>query len=222
MFVLENHRKPIYAVAFNQVDPALSSFFATIGSNCASVYRIQELQPEVRADGSADERLATEAENDATCRPKTTSQKRKKRRRLGSVGSESLDDVVLERVQQYQDDDTDESFYCCDWGVLELDSSSLLAVAGEKRQIKVINCRTGQLDSVMQAHGAAVHDVRFHPTQPSLLLSASADESVRLWHVLSRDCIAVFAGAQGHRDAGASTPAQSRLHTHTRRHQNDG
>ncbi|KAL1507206.1 hypothetical protein AB1Y20_008056 [Prymnesium parvum] len=190
--VVEHHRTPVYAVAFNQTDTTLASHFATIGSNCATVYRIHELLPEAMPIGSTE----TAVGGGKTAKPKASSCKSKKRRT-----TQTLEHVSLETVQHYRDADEEESFYCCDWGVLVVDGSSLLAVGGQQRQIKAINCRTGKVHSVMQAHGGAIHDLRFHPIQPSLLLSGSADESIRLWHVLTRDCIAVFAGAQGHRDA---------------------
>ena len=189
---IEHHRKPIYSVAFNQVDSSLASLFATVGANCASVYL---LNPGAGTEGDGD---ANDACEEVARAPKPT--KRRKRRRGGAL--EQLADEVVTLVQSYVDDDEDERFYCCDWGVLEdEDGSSLLAVAGEQRQVKAINCRTGEVHSVLQGHGAAIHEIRFHPTRPSLLLSGSADESVRLWHVLTRECVAVFAGALGHRDA---------------------
>ena len=192
--VVEHHRSPIYAVAFNQTDEALAHHFATIGSNCVTLYQIKVDAPSIEEPG-------TEGEPPLNGKSKANGGKKRKRRK-GTVSTEPLEGVVLEAVQHYRDEDEDEKFYCCDFSVLESDGSALVAVAGEQRQIKAINCRTGTVHSVLQGHGAAVYDVSFHPLHPSLLFSGSADESIRLWHVLSRDCIAVFAGSQGHRDAG--------------------
>lgn len=52
----------------------------------------------------------------------------------------------------------------------------------------------------LQGHGAAVNQVVWHPIDDRLLLSASKDESIRLWNVSNGAVIAVFAGDQGHRD----------------------
>jgi polycomb protein EED len=43
-------------------------------------------------------------------------------------------------------------------------------------------------------HGNSINDIHFHPVDLSLLLTASKDESVRLWNVTTGVCIAVFAG----------------------------
>ncbi len=42
--------------------------------------------------------------------------------------------------------------------------------------------------------------MQFHPLLPALLFTASKDESIRLWNVVSGVCVAVMAGDLGHRD----------------------
>ena len=40
---------------------------------------------------------------------------------------------------------------------------------------------------------------RFHPFKPALLLSASKDESIRLWNITACVCVALFTGDGAHR-----------------------
>eukprot|EP00316_Scyphosphaera_apsteinii_P012007 CAMPEP_0119307898 /NCGR_PEP_ID=MMETSP1333-20130426/8266_1 /TAXON_ID=418940 /ORGANISM="Scyphosphaera apsteinii, Strain RCC1455" /LENGTH=414 /DNA_ID=CAMNT_0007311545 /DNA_START=5 /DNA_END=1250 /DNA_ORIENTATION=+ len=123
--------------------------------------------------------------------------KKSKRKRAASTV-----DVHITALQVYEDEDESERFYTLDWGIYAAGScTALLAIAGELRHIKVLDCHHGHVLSVLQGHGSAIHEVRFHPVQRQLLLSASQDESVRLWDFLARDCIAIFAGDQGHLDA---------------------
>ncbi|WZY94770.1 hypothetical protein YC2023_067099 [Brassica napus] len=49
-------------------------------------------------------------------------------------------------------------------------------------------------------HGDLVNEIRTQPLKPQLVLSASKDESVRLWNVETGICILIFAGSGGHRN----------------------
>mmetsp|Transcript_688 Transcript_688/g.966 ORF Transcript_688/g.966 Transcript_688/m.966 type:complete len:464 (+) Transcript_688:661-2052(+) len=76
----------------------------------------------------------------------------------------------------------------------------LLCVAGTGTTIKVIDVCRRMLYSTLSSHGDDIYDLKFSPTDEWLLLSASKDESLRMWNVKASTCIAVFAGHEGHRD----------------------
>jgi polycomb protein EED len=94
----------------------------------------------------------------------------------------------------------EEVFYSCAWTVDEPTGAPLLAVAGKRGIIKIVNCSMHVVVSALLGHGNAINQVMFHPVDPGLLLSCSRDESLRLWNSLTGLCIAVFGGHQGHRD----------------------
>ena len=178
---LEPHRKTIYQVAFNQVDASQADIFAVVGAKWVSIYRLPPAESLPRA-----ETASTVAEKNG---------RKRKDRAAAAMGR-------LEPLQTYADDDTEESFYCVVWGADPSNGNAWLAVAGKRRQIRLIDCHRGVPMRTMRGHGGAVHEVRFVPHgQASLLLSASEDESVRLWCCSTAYCLAIFAGQQGHRDA---------------------
>jgi WD40 repeat protein len=83
---------------------------------------------------------------------------------------------------------------------MSLTNTPLLLIGGLRGFIKVISCTFGEIETVLIGHGNAVNELKTHPVSPALVLSASRDESIRLWNVYTSCCIAIFAGDQGHRD----------------------
>ena len=93
-----------------------------------------------------------------------------------------------------------EDLYCCKWTFDEENESPLLLCAGFKGIVKVIDCRRQMLSNGLIGHGNSINEICVHPVDPYLVLSASKDESIRMWNLTNRVCIAIFAGEQGHRD----------------------
>ncbi|XP_010236415.2 polycomb group protein FIE2 [Brachypodium distachyon] len=111
-----------------------------------------------------------------------------------------LQDGNLAPLQAYIDEDKDEKFFTLSWAS-NLDGSPLLVAAGKNGIIRVINCATKKLSKNLVGHGGSIYDLRTQPQKPSFIISASKDESVRLWNVHTGICILIFAGTAGHRDA---------------------
>ncbi len=85
------------------------------------------------------------------------------------------------------------------WSFDLTDSKPILAVAGLDRVIRIINPTTQTSKKELIGHGLAINDLKFHPKNPHLLLSASKDMSVRLWNIQTDVCIAIFHGIDGHK-----------------------
>lgn len=111
-----------------------------------------------------------------------------------------LPDGGLDVLQVYCDGDQEEQFFTIAWTIDMLGGSPLLAAAGYRGHIKVLDCVTQSIIVVLSGHGNSVNELKFHPVDPSLLLSASKDESIRLWNTLTGVCVSIFAGHLGHRD----------------------
>ena len=75
----------------------------------------------------------------------------------------------------------------------------LLCLAGKRGIIKVIDTVRRALFLTLSGHGDEITDLQFSPANEWLLLSASNDESIRLWNLKRGTNVAVFAGHDGHR-----------------------
>ena len=103
----ELHGAPIYSVAFNQIDPALQSVFATVGAQYATVYR-------VLVDAQEEESML-EGSKEKTAQPSRAKKATKQKRKQGRPTILARMAVQIQVVQIYRDEDDDESFYCVDW-----------------------------------------------------------------------------------------------------------
>ena len=113
-------------------------------------------------------------------------------------------DGGVKLMQCYVDEDDEEDYFACCWcasAVPERSGRPMLAVAGGyKGVVRVIDCVARVVKVNLRGHGGGVNDVKAHPLRPHLLLTASKDESCRLWNLDSGACVAVFAGEFGHRN----------------------
>ena len=102
-------------------------------------------------------------------------------------------------IQVYIDPNSEEEFYTCVWSY-NANSESLLAMAGAKACIHVLNVTNGKPYRSLLGHGDSVNDLKFHSCKPEILFSASKDHSIRIWNIQTVVCIAILAGMEGHRD----------------------
>ncbi|KAK7351300.1 hypothetical protein VNO77_10636 [Canavalia gladiata] len=106
-------------------------------------------------------------------------------------------DIVV--LQSYVDPNKDESFYTVSWAC-NANGSPLVVVGGIRGVIRVIDAGREKIHNNFVGHGEAINEIRTQTLKPSLVISASKDESVRLWNVQTGICILIFAGDGGHRN----------------------
>jgi polycomb protein EED len=140
--------------------------------------------------GSTDEedqdrkRPREEEEPSSTATPTASSSKDTTEKQTKSSGA------TMDTDKLYQDMiDTD-----------QFDGPQLLCVAGTGATVKVIDVCRRMLYTTLSGHGDDIYDLKFSPTDEWILLSASKDESLRMWNIKTSTCVAIFSGHEGHRD----------------------
>lgn len=110
-------------------------------------------------------------------------------------------DSVIEYVQSYVDDRSDERFYAVEWiSPDEKTGSPRVAAGGVSGVIKIIGCADKRMTQAMYGHANDINAMKRHSVCPHILFSTSKDESIRMWNTLTNVCIAIFSGEKGHRE----------------------
>lgn len=74
-----------------------------------------------------------------------------------------------------------------------------LVTAGKLGVVRVLNVSRCRLEKTLTGHGGSINHISTHPRDPALILTASRDESLRLWNLRTSSTVAVFCGLRGHR-----------------------
>ncbi|KAF2684490.1 WD40 repeat-like protein [Lentithecium fluviatile CBS 122367] len=117
------------------------------------------------------------------------------------------DDSTFDILRVFEEEHEDESgsgaggLNSLEWSQAE-NGDPLVCVSGPS-QIKVLNVKTGALETTLVGHGANVNDLAISPLDPTILASCSIDHSIRIWSLKpahSKQPTAAICYGQGHKD----------------------
>ncbi len=75
---------------------------------------------------------------------------------------------------------------------------SVLAAGGMSSIIHLINLNDSVEFKQLIGHRNEIYDLKFHPFESDILLSASKDFSIRMWNIFTGAQIVIFGGPEGH------------------------
>lgn len=78
--------------------------------------------------------------------------------------------------------------------------SYLIALAGELGAIKIIDLYVPTAQMILKGHGSRIIDLISHPKHEHLILSSSADTTIRMWNLKIQKTVVIFGGLCGHED----------------------
>lgn len=182
--VAESHETPVYGVAFAPISCTSHSNLIAAVDN-----KIGEEPASVRSDKGSEKLYLL-----ATCGGPGI---RLYSAPTGSCSSQDLQ--LLVSFASSTGSPASEQCYCCAWTVEEETGEALLCLGYENGIIRVIRLSDDSVKHTLLGHSGAVNCLSVSPQRASWLLSASKDESLRLWDVTTGHCFAIFCGLQGHR-----------------------
>lgn len=103
-------------------------------------------------------------------------------------------------LQVYEDPDSQEQYYSLTWTYNAARNEEWwIAAAGRNGVIRILNVTRCRLEKTLTGHGSSINHVTTHPRDSSLILTASKDESLRMWNLRTSSTVAIYAGLRGHR-----------------------
>ena len=98
----------------------------------------------------------------------------------------------------------EENYYSMAYAEIVTDTGAIkkvLAAGGKRSVIKILDLQERKEIHELIGHRNEIYDLKFNPSKPYLLLSASQDFSVRLWHAINKIQICIFGGPNGGHNA---------------------
>lgn len=91
-----------------------------------------------------------------------------------------------------------DELYCISMTLNEVLKAIICAVGGKNPVIRILDITNCKQLYPLIGHKNEIYDLKFHPKNSNLLLSASKDNSIRLWNILTQKQLCIYGGPMGH------------------------